>query len=140
MGVTPHWMVVALTMLATYRVTRFVTRDQLPIVARPRRWLDKHWNPLPDQDAWESYLAAPPAAKKIFLENLAQVTGVRSRPTGWKRSIAYLVGCSWCSSIWVAAGIVVFDHFFLGLTWQWAALLWLASSAVTGMIAQREPE
>ena len=136
----PHWMTVVLAILATYRLTRFVTRDQLPLIARPRRWIDRNWNPLPDQDAWESYLASPPAAQQIFRENLAKMTGIRSRPTGWKRSIAYLIGCAWCTSIWMGAGVSAFVMIFIGLTWPWFVLLWLTTSAVTGMLAQREPE
>jgi len=136
----PHWMTVLLAILATYRITRFITRDQLPLIARPRRWLDKHWNPLPSQDAWESYVASPPEAQQIFRDAIRKNLGIRSRPTGWRRSIAYLIGCAWCTSIWVGAGVSWFVLVFIGLTWPWFVLLWLSSSAITGMIAQREPE
>lgn len=136
----PHWMTVILAILATHRITRFITRDQLPLIARPRRWIDRHWNPLPDQDAWESYLASPKRAKDIFRESLWQTHGIKSRPTGWKRSIAYLIGCAWCTSIWVGAGVSVFVMVFIGLAWPWFVLLWLACSSATGLISQREPE
>jgi len=133
-------MTVVLVIMATYRITRFITRDQLPLIARPRRWIDKHWNPLPDQNAWESYLESPPEAKKIFLDAIRKNLGIKSRPTGWKRSIAYLIGCAWCTSIWVGAGVSAFVMIFIGMTWPWFVLLWLTSSAATGLIAQREPE
>jgi hypothetical protein len=139
MGVSPHWMTVLLACLATYRITRFITADAFPLVAVPRRWIDKHWNPFPSDDAWDSYKAAPPAAQRIVNERLLEEHGVH-RPTGLKRSIAYLVGCAWCTSIWVGAGVTAFVMIFIGLTWPWYVLLWLTTSAVTGMITQREPD
>ena len=135
----PHWMTVLLVCLATYRITRFITRDALPFVAVPRRWIDKQWNPFPDDNVWDSYKKSPQAAKDIVIKAL-QEGGVKSYPTGWKRSIAYLIGCSWCTSIWVSAGVSAFVMIFIGLTWPWFVLLWLTASAVTGLIAQREPE
>lgn len=133
-------MLVALVMLTTYRLTRLITTDAFPLIARPRRWIDKQWNPFPDQASWESYVASPPEVKRIVNANLAEQFGVRSRPTGWKRSIAYLIGCSWCTSIWVGAGVTGFVMIFIGLTWPWFVLLWLAASAVAGQLASREPE
>lgn len=136
----PHWMTVALVMLTTFRLTRFITTDAFPLVARPRRWIDKQWNPFPDQDAWESYIKSPKAVRAIVDENLRDKFGIKSRPTGLKRSIAYLIGCSWCTSIWVAAGVTGFAMIFIGLTWPWFFLLWLSASAVAGLVAQREPQ
>lgn len=136
----PSWMTVVLACLATYRLTRFITRDALPLVSRPRRWIDKHWNPFPDDNAWDAVRAAPKDVQKIAFENLAKQYGIKSRPTGWKRSVAYLIGCAWCTSIWVGAGVSAFVMIFIGLTWPWFILLWLTSSSVTGLISQREPE
>jgi hypothetical protein len=138
--VAPHWMLVLLSCLATYRVTRFVTRDALPLVSRPRRWVDKHWNPFPDDNAWDAYRAAPKAVQDIAWKNIREQYGIKSRPTGLKRSVAYLIGCAWCTSIWVGAGVTGFVMIFIGLTWPWFLLLWLTSSSVTGLISQREPE
>jgi hypothetical protein len=135
----PHWMTVFLTCLATYRLTRFVTRDALPLVSVPRRWIDKNWNPFPDDNVWDSYKRSPQAAKDIVIKALSD-GGIKSRPTGWKRSIAYLIGCAWCTSIWVGAGVSAFVMIFIGLSWPWFILLWLTASAVTGLVAQREPE
>jgi len=133
-------MLVLLSCLATYRLTRFVTRDALPLVSRPRRWIDKHWNPFPDDNAWDAYRAAPKAVQDIAWKTISEQYGITSRPTGWKRSIAYLIGCAWCTSIWVGAGVTGFVMIFIGLTWPWFFLLWLAASSVAGLISQREPE
>lgn len=132
-------MTVVLVIMATYRITRFITTDAFPLVAAPRRWIDKHWNPFPDQNVWDSYRQSPQAAKDIVIKALRDA-GVTSHPTGLKRSIAYLIGCSWCTSIWVSAGVNAFAMIFIGFTWPWYVLLWLTASAVTGVLASREPQ
>ena len=132
-------MTVLLVCLATYRVTRFVVADAFPLIAVPRRWVDKHWNPFPDQNVWDAYQKAPVEAKQIVIGNLHE-QGIKSRPTSFKRSIAYLIGCAWCTSIWVAAGIVTLTVFYTQTHWVYGIMLWLTASAVTGLISQREPE
>lgn len=139
MGDMPWWLLTILLCLATHRVTRFITRDAFPLVAGPRRWIDKHWNPFPDQSVWESYKRSPQAAKDIVIKSLADA-GVKSRPTGFKRSVAYLLGCDWCTSIWVGAVLTTIVSWQLNISILYATLLWLASSSFTGLIAQREPE
>lgn len=135
----PWWLVIVLTCLATHRVTRFITTDAFPLVAGPRRWVDKNWNPFPDQGVWESYKQSPPAAKAIVVKSLVDA-GVRSRPTGFKRSVAYLIGCSWCTSIWVGAVLTTIVSWQLSISILYTVLLWLTASSVTGLISQREPE
>jgi hypothetical protein len=139
MGEMPWWLLTIVLALSTHRVTRFITTDAFPLVAGPRRWVDKHWNPFPAQDTWDSYKAAPQAAKEIVIKSLRD-GGIRSRPTGLKRSIAYLIGCPWCTSIWVSAGLTSIIVWSMNISWLYAMLLWLASSSITGLISQREPE
>ena len=139
MGDMPWWLLTILLCLATHRVTRFITRDAFPLVAGPRRWIDKHWNPFPDHGVWESYKRSPQAAKDIVIKSLADA-GVKSRPTGFKRSVAYLLGCDWCTSIWVGAALTTIVSWQLNISILYATLLWLTSSSVTGLISQREPE
>jgi len=136
----PHWLLVLLACMTTYRLTRFVTRDALPLASRPRRWIDKHWNPFPDDNAWDAYRSAPRDVQQIAWSNISKQYGIKSRPTGLKRSVAYLIGCAWCTSIWVGAGVSGFIMIFIGLTWPWFVLVWLTASSVSGMISQREPE
>jgi len=52
------------------------------------------------------------------------------------------VTCAWCVSVWVgaavtAAAVLIPPHL---LTWGWSPFVWLASSAITGLISQREPD
>lgn len=100
---------ILLILAATYRATRLLVVDEIPLIRVPRdrlvAWLDP-----------------------------ADVT--RSPLGGFGRSIAYLVTCPWCTSMYVAAGVV------------WAVdlvgsvplppLLVLAASGVTGLVASAE--
>lgn len=128
------WIILALYVLATHRVTRLVTRDQFPLIAWPRERLVLYWDPS--------------LAERTTLEWWSRRTGgAQPRPHwgGLGRSLAYLVTCDWCVSIYVAAGLVlggwfVTDGGWFYDSWPLAALVGLASSSATGLIAQREPD
>src|SRR5580765_3122143 len=87
------WLLVLLTCLATHRATRLLTRDHLPIIAVPRQKL------------------------VLWLDPAVEVNGIpivpRPRyPLGiFGRSLAFLLECDWCMSVWVAAGIVVAEWY-----------------------------
>jgi hypothetical protein len=130
-GEIPHWVTVLLVCLATHRLTRLVTRDALPIVAIPREWIDRHWGmEESDVQSLKAALAADPSLRdRLWWPNVL------------KRSVAYLITCDWCTSVWVAGGVTVFTKIYIGgFGWMWAPLMWLTASSVTGLIAQREPD
>lgn len=110
----------------THRVTRLLARDQLPLTAWPRERLVLFWFPAFAEDE----------TRKRYLEK----HGREARPHwgGLGHSLAYLVTCDWCVSVYVAAGLTY-------LTWRWAdVMVWvlagLTASTITGLISQREPE
>ena len=96
---------------ATHRVTRLVTRDDLPFIKVPRDAFVERWGVYDDAED-----------RKISI-NEKKTNIVMS-------SFAYLWECDWCASVWVAAG--------LGwLTWTWPEVMFwllagLAASSVTG--------
>lgn len=138
----PIWLDVVLFLLATYRVTRLLTFDHLPVVAVPRIWVT---NQLDPSDAWRAlHPGAKPfadraAAADVWLTK-RRATRVLAYPvrlaaaTG--RTVAYLMECDWCLSVWVAAGGV----------WLWwaqpAVAEWVflvaTASGVTGLLASRD--
>jgi hypothetical protein len=63
--------------LSTWRFTHLVVEDQIPVVKRPRDWVENRW---PDS------------------------------------SFAYLVSCTYCSSVWVAAAHVAVVDLWLGVS------------------------
>lgn len=106
---------VVLLVLAVYRVTRLLTEDKIPVVARPRDMIINWLDPLPSDIA----------------------TGKR-RPTSTSaHAIAYLLTCPWCMSVWVGAALIPAAHTWIEpVPYPW--LVWPAASAITGLIAAGE--
>lgn len=119
----PLWLLFVIVCLATYRATRLITTDQLPIIALPRESFVQRWG-------------VPQNAQNPKLSFSGKRTNLLMR------SLAYLWECEWCTGMWIGA-LVVYG------TWRWtplgdqpiwvSVLLWLTASGVTGLIAQREP-
>lgn len=105
-----NWLLVVLVMLATHRLTRLVVVDEIPLVKIPRDkavdWLDP---------------VAP---------------GKRAPLGGFGRSIAYLMGCPWCTSAYTGGIVVLLTSLTASLPTP--LLVWAASSSVTGLIASFE--
>lgn len=120
------WVLIILTFLATHRVTRLITRDHLPIIAVPRQkivlWLD------------------PPTEMETEDGRRIAITPAPRYPLGiFGRSVAFLLECDWCTSVWVATGIVLAEWYLTTWPVPYPPLLVAAASTVTGLIAQREP-
>lgn len=113
-----------LIMFAVYRSTRLITRDKLPLIALPR---DKF------VERWGVYENEPDKTVPIGVRDRL-VDGRRTNL--FMRSLAYLWECDWCMSIWVGAGVVYATTLFYAVPYP--VLMWLAASAVTGILAQQE--
>jgi len=122
----PLWLVIILLVGGTHRVTRLLARDQLPLTAWPREHLVRYWFP---------------AFAEEETRNRYRQRHDREATPHWGflgHSLAYLVTCDWCVSMYVAAGLTY-------LTWRWTdVMFWilagLTSSTVTGLVSQREPD
>lgn len=107
----PTWLLLLLYLLSVHRVTRLLITDKIPIVARPR-------------DAVAGYFGEFDAEGNL-------IGGRQLGVVGW--SIAYLLTCPWCMSVWVGTALV----FGLGawvstpLPWLWVA----AGSTVAGFLS-----
>jgi len=119
--VLPYWLVVLLAVLATHRVTRIVTRDQIPLVAAPREAFVQRWGVY--EDAQDKHTS---------------IGGLRTNLA--MRSLAYLWECDWCASVWTGAAVAYCTYRWVDAWWWQTALLAAAASTVTGLIAQREPD
>lgn len=117
------WLLVVLTCLATYRVTRLLVVDK--ITEGPRTtlytWLCTRHMSRDTPDYMRERVA--------LLSNIAH--GVTKEPL-----LAYLITCVWCSSVWVGGLIVL----AVGLTTDlpYPLLVWPVASAVTGFLASKE--
>jgi Protein of unknown function (DUF1360) len=112
----PAWLLVLLMILTTHRGTRLVVQDDLPLVKIPR-------------DRIASYFGRFDAAGNL-------IEGRQLGKVGW--SIAYVLGCPWCSSVWVGGLVVWATTWFASVPVP--VLVWLAASSVTGLIANHESE
>jgi len=101
-------LVVALVILATHRITRLITTDT--IFDDPRLKLQLYF-----EQRWENK------------------TGRGSEET-WGSKLAYLISCSWCTGLWVAAAVTVGTDLTAGVTAP--VLTALAASTVTGVIEE----
>lgn len=110
------WLTCVLLILATYRITKLIVDDR---IARPlrdplqnaaeRRWQRKHPDHPPEKGCGED-------------------------GDEWCSSIAYLLSCPWCMSIWVAGALVsITDVFIVGVPLP--VLTALAASGVTGFLS-----
>lgn len=118
------YLLTMLIMLATYRVTRLITRDKLPLIALPRDKFVERWGVYEDE---------PDKTIPIGVRDRIQ-DGRRTNL--FMRSLAYLWECDWCMSIWVGALVVYAVNYYVGVPLP--VLQWLAASAVTGILAQQE--
>jgi len=122
--VLSHWLVAVLTILATHRVTRIITRDQIPLIAVPREAFAQRW---------ATYVGA-----KTYDEKHTSLNGKKTNIV--MRSLAYLWECDWCMSVWVGAVITCGTYRWIDVWWWQAILLAATASTVTGLITQREPD
>lgn len=115
-------LLVIMTCFATHRVTRLITRDHLPLVAIPRtaiiQWLDP-----------------------VMVIDGEPIKPTPKRPlgvVGW--SVAFLLECDWCMSVWVAGALVAAEYWGFNLPVPYPLLLWAMASTITGLVANHEPD
>lgn len=118
------YLLTMLIMLATYRVTRLITRDKLPLIALPRDKFVERWGVYED----EPDKTIPIGVRDRLLDG--------RRTNLFMRSLAYLWECDWCMSIWIGAAMVYAVNYYVDLPYP--VLQWLAASAITGILAQQE--
>lgn len=111
--------------LAVYRLSRLVTTDTFPPIKAARDWVLLRW-PSATDDYAEAFTS------DIGPVNAAGRPVFRERDTWWASEphwLGELVTCIYCSSVWVAAGVLA-----LRVYWDWwtysALLLALSAAAI----------
>jgi hypothetical protein len=115
-------LLVILTCLATHRVTRLLTRDHLPLIAIPRERLIFWLDPPVKRDG---EMIDPPPKRPLGI-------------FGW--SVAFLMECDWCMSVWVSGALVAAEVYAFHLPVPYPLLLWPVASTITGLVANTEPD
>jgi hypothetical protein len=129
--------------LAVFRLTRLVTRDDFPPIKRAReawwrRWPDDGQVLDDDLVRRDEMRTGPP---NVGEQGVARLDGrdynVVSTGQQWiaeeGHPLGILIGCPWCTSVYVGAGVVLARRIAPGLWDPFAKLL--AFSAVAGIIA-----
>ena len=112
------WLVLFLICLATFRITRNITTDAVPF-GGAREWFVNRWG--------------------IYDDATDKRKAIGGKPTNaFMRKLAYLWECDWCASIWVGGILTLITVQFVSVPLP--VLVWLTASAVTGLIAQRQPD
>jgi uncharacterized protein DUF1360 len=105
-------LTVVLVIGAVWVITRFLIKGEMPLVKIPREALVIFFDPS-DEDVTSGRASA------------------RKR-TVWEKSLAYLIECGWCASLYVAAWLVPLVAHFAPVPLPW--LVVLTSTGITGAL------
>lgn len=129
-------------LMAIWRLTRLVTRDDFPPVKAARDWILRRW---PSDDAEfpdaEVIRDGSPDDAEFGAATGTLATGVEVEWTGvsWQAVHGHwfgkLISCSWCASVWISAAVVAL-RFNVGNLWQWPAVI-LALAGAAALIASK---
>lgn len=137
----PTWLLIACMIVANFRATRLVVRDDFPPILWLRDRLAGGWRPLSLAEH-ERYAGASPTAKAVMQadwsydpdDNLRQRYVRRSRWSPYW--LAELVSCPWCVSGWLAAALTAAVAFTVGVPAP--VLVWGAVWGASSLLASRE--
>lgn len=129
-------MIVALMILAAYRITRLINKDTLPPLLWARDRLAGGWR-KPTEAEWRM-IRKPDSGPLPF--QVRDVNGTAHRwvdRAPWVPDwLAELLTCPWCASGWVSGVVVALTDHFVGVPAPWLA--GFAVWAGAAMIASRE--
>lgn len=137
----PQWLVLLLMVLAVYRLTRLITKDDFPPVLWARDRLAGGWRNLTSTEQRMLFGGVLPGTKAVELREVWSVNtaGEQRYVYRWHRVpdwFADLVSCPWCVSGWISGGVTLGMDLVIGLP-----LPWLVGPAVWGcasLLASRE--
>ena len=123
---TRHPLLLAVNLLAAFRITRLLVTDAFPFGPLRLRfgdWATERWAPL------QRVLA-----KDRSLDDAAVRPGDTAKVSAYDgvAPLAYLLTCPWCAGVYVSAAVAVLAS--TGAWWLYPAGV-LAASAVVGLLA-----
>lgn len=149
-----YWLLLVVMSIATYRLTRLITKDDFPPVLWLRDRLVGGWRPLTEKE-WEvvrsPHRGMP--SKDVELSpdalRLGQVTSIDyGEPRGTQESryvvrsswvpgwLAELLSCPWCASGWVALALTTGTAVTVGVPAP--VLVWPAVWGAGALLASRD--
>lgn len=135
----PVWLLTVLMVLATYRLTRLVVKDDFPPVLWLRDRLVGGWRPLTEKE----WTAVRDSGTRVTftVQDVDHGDGpVASRYMRRARWVPYwladLLSCPWCASGWVALGVTAAVAFTVGVPAP--VLVWPAVWGAAALLAARK--
>jgi hypothetical protein len=134
----PTWLLVTLMMLATYRITRLVVKDDFPPVLWVRDRLCGGWRPLTTKEIASLKYTGEQGDARVDVRT--DEDGVRCRyiyRAGWVPDwLADLLSCPWCASGWIALILTLAVALTVGVPAP--VLVWPAVWAAGSLLAARD--
>lgn len=136
-----------LTSLAVYRLTRLLVDDTFPPVLWARDRIVGGWRSPTLKETWHESYPMGQVEEHSFtnvagLGMFTMVDGeiqIYARRAAWIPSFfAGLLSCPYCASGWLALAVTAGVWWWLPLAGPLLVLLWLASWALGGMLAAQE--
>lgn len=132
----PVWLLLLVLVLASYRITRLVVRDEFPPVLAVRDKLAGGWRPLTQQET-DQYAASVASGHGSLGWDQVTVDGKRTRHlvrASWSPYwLAELVSCGWCASGWVSGALTAATDVAVGVPDPWLAgpAVWAGAALLT---------
>lgn len=126
------YVLLALLPLASYRITRLITKDSFPPVQWIRDRVAGGWRPLAGNEQPTDF-----EARNLMYqdgENLVYIVR-RSWSPYW---LAELMSCPWCASGWVALAATVPLPAAGLIGWWYLLVIWPAVWAIAAVLASRK--
>ena len=107
-------VILILSALAGYRLTRLVTTDRLfsGVFGRLREWYERRWE------------------RRHGLEDIESES--------WQSFGAYFLSCAWCVGFWISGAITLVMWRVADM--DYPVLMWLAVSTLVGLLGELERE
>jgi len=152
-------VIILLLPVASYRITRLITKDTFPPILWLRDRIAGGWRPLTPKE-WDQFLAAKrepllsgtvmkladdipgwmKSVKSIDFEGARGTQEARyvTRASWSPYWLAELLSCPWCASAYASAGLTAYGACLDWYTWPMALLVWLYAWGIAAMVASKE--
>lgn len=134
------WLVLFIDALAVWRLGRLVTKDDFPPIKAARDFVLRRWPSniaqFPDHEVLEDQAGEEPTTLATTGTLRGSSVRVEYRDGGWFAQdphwFGQLIDCIWCSSVWLAGGVVALRA-LVPEPWSYLAVV-LAFAALAGLI------
>lgn len=139
----PVWLLITCMVLANYRASRLLTKDDFPPVLWMRDRLAGGWRPLTPREVERYPVSVTDNDLAVSHPRLGSLMRIDGRTNRYVRRskwspywLAELVSCPWCVSGWLAAALTAAVALTVGVAAP--VLVWGAVWGASALLASRE--